>query len=225
MRHAPPISSDPPPDAADLSSSRPAGEERRRQIVREAIRCFAAKGFRGATIRELASQVGITEAALYRYFPSKEALYQAIIDEKIAAPDPIEALESAARAGDDRAVFGGLARGFLSAVETDPSFLRILLYTGLEGHELAAPFFERRIRRLREFVAGYIERRTREGAFRAVDPKLGARAFLGMVVDYLIVREVFQQRDVYPDGPEQVAETFLSIFLDGVRCRDEESDG
>jgi AcrR family transcriptional regulator len=202
------------------------GEERRRQIIQEAIRCFADKGFRGATVRELASRVGITEAALYRYFPSKEALYQAIIDEKIAAPDPVEGLEAAARAGDDRAVFGTLARNFLEVGVADPSFLRILLYTGLEGHDLSAPFFAKRIRRLREFVAGYIAQRIREGAFRAIDPVLGARAFLGMVVDYLIAREIFQQRDAYPEGhaPQQIADTFVSVFLDGIRRRDGGSD-
>ena len=213
-----PLPSSSSPDA----TSRPAGEERRRQIIQEAIRCFADKGFRGTTVRDLATRVGITEAALYRYFPSKEALYQAIIDEKIAAPDPIESVEAAARAGDDRAVFGSLARNFLEAGDTDPSFLRILLYTGLEGHELSAPFFAQRIRRVREFVAGYIARRIREGAFRELDPVLGARAFLGMVVDYLIVRQIFQQKDVYGEGhgPQQVADTFVSIFLDGIRRRD-----
>ena len=80
------------------------------------------------------------------------------------------------------------------------------------------PFFDQRIRRLREFVAGYIERRSREGAFRAVDPKICARAFLGMVVDYQIVRHVFHQKDAYPAGPEEVAETFVTIFLDGMRA-------
>ena len=213
----------PPTSSSTDLAHRPAGEERRRQIIDEAIRCFAAKGFRGTTIRELAAGVGITEAALYRYFPSKEALYQAIIDEKIAAPDPILALEEAARAGDDRAVFGGLARNLLASVDADPSFLRILLYTALEDHELSAPFFERRIRRLREFVASYIERRSREGAFRALDPTLSARAFLGMIVDFLIVRQVFRQRDVYRAGPEEVAETFVSIFLHGMRGDEREA--
>jgi len=211
------MASIPSSSAAD-PSHRPGGEERRRQIIAEAIRCFAAKGFRGTTIRELAGAVGLTEAALYRYFPSKEALYQAIIDEKIAAPSPLSEVEQAASAGDDRAVFAGLARSFLESIESDPSFLRILLYTGLEDHELAAPFFDQRIRRLREFVAGYIERRSREGAFRALDPKICARAFLGMVVDYQIVRHVFHQKDVYPAGPEEVAETFVTIFLDGMRA-------
>jgi AcrR family transcriptional regulator len=211
-------------EAPNRPVDRPVGEERRRQIVREAIRCFAAKGFRGTTIRDLATRVGITEAALYRYFPSKEALYAAIIDEKIAAPSATEAVQDAAVAGDDRAVFEGLARHLLANVEGDPSFLRILLYTGLEEHELAAQFFERQIH-LREFVAGYIARRTREGAFRPVDPKLCARAFLGMVVDYLIVREVFNQKHLYPAGPEEVARTFVSIFLDGIRREPRALDG
>ena len=83
---------------------------------------------------------------------------------------------------------------------------------------MASPFHEARIRRFREFLSGYIARRTQEGAFRDVDPAHGARACIGMVVDHLIVRRVFGQRDAYPQPPEQVAETFVSIFLDGVRA-------
>ena len=44
---------------------------------------------------------------------------------------------------------------------------------------------------------------SREGAFRAIDPVLGARAFIGMVVDHLIVRDVFGQRELYPQPPER----------------------
>jgi len=192
--------------------------ERRAEILRAAARCFGTRGFHGTTTRDVAAAVGITEAALYRYFTGKEAIYAAILDARIAAPDPIAPLEPAARAGDDRGVFAGLALALLQSVEADPSFLRLLLYSALEGHEMATPFHQTRIRSFREFLSGYIARRTREGAFRGVDPALGARAFIGMVVDHLIVRQVFGQRDVYPQPPEQVAETFVSIFLDGVRA-------
>jgi hypothetical protein len=51
-----------------------------------------------------------------------------------------------------------------------------------------------------------------------VDPALGARAFIGMVVDHLVVREIYGQRDQYPQPPEEVAATFVSIFLDGIRA-------
>jgi len=198
-------------------SPRPAAGERRAQILRAAMDCFAARGFRGTTTRDIATRVGITEAALYRHFPSKEALYAAIVEEKMAAPEWMDVVAEAAAAGDDRGVFAGLAHALLASAEDDPSFLRILLYTGLEGHAQAAPFFATRVRRLREFLAEYIARRTREGVFRAIDPVLGARAFLGMVMDFVIVREVFQQRDAYPHAREQAADVFVALFLDGVR--------
>jgi len=196
---------------------RPRAEERRDQILREAALCFGTSGFRGTTTRDIAGRVGITEAALYRYFPSKEAIYAAILDKRLAAPDPIEPLEPFARAGRDREVLTRLALALFRSVSDDPSTLRLILYSALEGHEMARPFQEKRIRRLRDFLSQYIERRAREGAFRGVDPVLGARAFIGMVVDYLIVREIFGQRDQYPQPPEEVAATFVSIFLDGIR--------
>jgi AcrR family transcriptional regulator len=196
---------------------------RREQIVREAMRCFADKGFRGTTTRELAARIGITEAALYHYFPSKEALYGAIIDSKMAAPTLAEVLAEPARRGDDRAVFGTLARIVLERGQADPDFMRILTFTALEGHELAGPFFEARVRTLLEFLAGYVERRIAEGAFRRVDPALAARAFLGMVFDHLSVRSVFNQ--VSAHSIEEVVDTYVSIFLGGMQERETHRPG
>jgi AcrR family transcriptional regulator len=199
-------------------AARPNGAERRRQILAEAARLFASAGFRGVTTRDVAARVGITEAALYRYFPSKEAIYAAILEERMASPDLLAPVESDAAAGRDREVFLGLALVLLRRVEQDPSLLRLLLFSALEGHDMARPFQERRIRRLREFLSRYVARRQREGAFRSVDPALAARTFIGMVVDHLIARHVFDQRDAREQPPEEVAEAFVSIFLDGVRA-------
>jgi AcrR family transcriptional regulator len=179
--------------------------------------CFASSGFRGTTTREIARRVGITEAALYRHFASKEALYAAIIARKIDAPDLTEPLQAAAAAGDDRAVLGGLARTLIERVEADPAFIRILLFTALEGHSLAEPFFAARVLRIREFLTGYIARRSEEGAFRRLDPVIAARAFLGMVTDYMNVRVVFRQQAAYPQPTDEVVETFVSLFLAGIR--------
>jgi AcrR family transcriptional regulator len=213
------------PSPAPTPSRRLPADERRAQILREAAHLFGSHGFNGTTTRDVAARIGITEAALYRYFPSKEAMYAAILDERMAASDLLAPIEALAESGDDRAVFTGLALTLLRSVEADPSLLRLLLYSALEGHQMARPFQEGRIRRLRDFLSGYLTRRVREGAFREVDPALGARAFIGMVVDHLIVRQVFGQREEYPQPPEEVADAFVSIFLDGVRRRSGDRHG
>ena len=209
---------------AAASTTRTAGEERRQRILAEATRCFAARGFAGTTTRELAAGAGVTEAALYRYFPSKEALYTALIDAKMATPSPLAALEQAALLG-ERQLLEQVALLLLRSSDADPHLLRILLYTALEGHALADSFMQRRVYALRGFLTGYFEGRVRAGAFRALDPALAARGFLGMLVHYLISRDVLGQVEPRA-GADEIARAFTSIFLDGVRPRAAEaSDG
>lgn len=54
--------------------------DRERFILDEAIRFFAEHGFGGQT-RELAKRMGITHSAIYRHFPSKEALIERVYEE------------------------------------------------------------------------------------------------------------------------------------------------
>ena len=78
-------------------------EQKRRQILGAAFRCFIRDGFRGASTTDICAEAGISPGHLYHYFPSKVAIIEAMIDmglaraaahfEKIlAAPDVIEAL-------------------------------------------------------------------------------------------------------------------------------------
>src|SRR5438067_10399767 len=57
-------------------------EERREQILDAAISVFSVKGFGGASIRDIAREVGVTEGLLYHYFESKEQLMLACWKER-----------------------------------------------------------------------------------------------------------------------------------------------
>ncbi len=56
-------------------SPRLTADERRIEILRAAERLFAEKGFHGATTRDLADAAGVSEALIFKYFPTKERLY------------------------------------------------------------------------------------------------------------------------------------------------------
>lgn len=53
-------------------------EERRATIIHAVRRVFAEKGFDGTTTRELADAAGVSEALLFKHFPTKQALYAAM---------------------------------------------------------------------------------------------------------------------------------------------------
>jgi AcrR family transcriptional regulator len=61
-------------------------QERRKAIVQAVKKVFAAKGFDGATTRELAEAAGVSEALLYKHFPSKVSLYKAMRDDCVLDP-------------------------------------------------------------------------------------------------------------------------------------------
>ncbi len=63
-----------------MATRRLPAEKRKTQIVLSAIRVFARKGYHGATTREIASEAGVAEALLYRYFDSKQALFIAALE-------------------------------------------------------------------------------------------------------------------------------------------------
>jgi AcrR family transcriptional regulator len=66
--------------------------EARKEAIVEAVRdVFAEKGFEGTTTRELAKAAGVSEALLYKHFPSKESLYAAMLDGCAKGPTFAEA--------------------------------------------------------------------------------------------------------------------------------------
>ena len=62
------------------NAARLSADERKQAIVDAVRDVFAEKGFDGTTTRELAKAAGVSEALLYKHFPSKESLYAAMLD-------------------------------------------------------------------------------------------------------------------------------------------------
>jgi AcrR family transcriptional regulator len=191
-------------------------DERRAAIVRSASRLFAEKGFRGATTRELASALGVTEPVLYQHFRAKRDLYSAIIEAKAAeASAHAGELVRLAAGSDDRAFFSALGETILERYENDPEMFRLLFYSCLEGHYLSKLFFERFFLDLYRVVGGYIRRRVRQGAFRKVNPDAAARGLIGMLSYHGQVALLFPGRLRKPNR-RRVVEEMVTIFLKGI---------
>jgi TetR/AcrR family transcriptional regulator, transcriptional repressor of aconitase len=122
-------------------------DERRKAIVTAAVPLFAREGFAGTTTRELAEAAGISEALLFRHFPSKQLLYREILQlgcegdpalEKLATLQPSTAtLVFMVRFMVRRFLQGGEAE----RAELDPR-LRLLLHSFLEDGDYARELFE-----------------------------------------------------------------------------------
>ena len=54
---------------------------RREQLVQTALRLFSEKGYRGASVRDIARAAGVNEGLIYHYFSGKGDLFRAVLDQ------------------------------------------------------------------------------------------------------------------------------------------------
>lgn len=192
--------------------------DRRAQLLEVAKRLFAASGFDGATTKEIAARAGVTEALIFRHFPSKDALYEAVIEEGVAKSRRRawrESLFQSMEANDDEAFFRHLISFIIEIHRSDPTFQRLLVQATLGGHHTALRYVRRVIDPLQKKLAEYAAKRQKDGAFREGDPMGIVTAVLGMGRNYAVAKYIYRQR-----GPKmtdaEAEELFLRIAMSGV---------
>ncbi len=207
------------------AKARMSGSERRAAIVQAAIRRFAMHGFRGTTTRELAAAAGVSEPVLYQHFATKRDLYTAIVDQLIEQAhrrfdQRAKQLEPEAT---DREFLQWLGESIVAYYLEDPDRIRLLLFSALEGHELADLWFEKATMDQIRWVERCLEKRIAAGTIRIQEPELVARAFIFMVGHFGLKHLLFPGRcSPAPDG--KLVEKLVDIFLNGIAAPGEITD-
>ncbi len=196
------------------AATRASAQDRQASLIGAAATLFAERGFNGTTTKDIAKAAGVSEALLFKHFPTKRALYGAILAEKAHYSELRTAVEEAAKTREDRRLFTLLA-SFRIRKGADPTMLRLLLFSALEGHDMSQMFFQQQYRAFHDLLAGYISRRIEDGAFRRIDPLLAARAFFGVIIHHRLLHDIFgipMHRT-----HEDVVHDYVDVFLGGLQ--------
>lgn len=200
-----------------LTQQRFSAEDRKQQILQVATELFASRGYEGATTREIARRAKVNEAIIFRHFPTKEELYWAVIEAKVQSGASKEFMREILLAGMPlRETFSTLAETILRRREKDQTLSRLLFFSALENHRLSHRFFQSYVADYYELLGDYIQQRIDKGEFRAVDPRIAARGFLGMVVYHSLIQDLFGGSKFHAFDPHDVAETMTVIWLEGM---------
>ena len=101
-------------------------EERRETLVEAAVRVFAERGFHGTPTTEVAKAAGISQAYLFRLFPTKLSLFLAVVERSFQQiHDSFERAGRAARAA-GKPVLLAMAEAYNALLE-DPGILLVQL--------------------------------------------------------------------------------------------------
>ena len=187
---------------------------RKASIIQSAASVFSEKGFNGTKTREIAALAGVSEALIFKHFPSKEDLYTAILAEKSPVPGLLEQIREFAEQRKDIEVFQAIAETIVGGAP-DQNLMRLILFSALENHELSDMFFHNHIRHFYDVLSAYIEQRIQEGVFRPVPPLVAARSFMGMLIYHRLLTVLFQAP--VEEDSEEITRTFVEVFLNGLR--------
>ncbi|MFI6892553.1 TetR/AcrR family transcriptional regulator [Streptomyces sp. NPDC050256] len=98
------------------AAARVAAPTRREQILKEAARLFAERGFHGVGVDEIGAAVGISGPGLYRHFPGKDAMLAELlvgISERLLAGGQLRVSEDASGDSSPEALLDALIEGHI----------------------------------------------------------------------------------------------------------------
>ncbi len=172
-----PSRSAPPP-----RRGRPRDPERMRRVLDAAKQHFFEHGYEGANLDAIASEAGVSKMTVYSYFPSKEALFEAIIGSRT---DRVAGSVLGSRALDPRnpqAVLTAIGAEFQELMREKNTLgqFRTLYGANSTQNEACRAFYKQGPERLINDVAAYLRAAHEAGTLKAPQARLSADLFLSM---------------------------------------------
>lgn len=185
-------------------------------VLEAALDQFAARGFAATRMEDVAAAAGLSKAALYLYFPSKDALFRALVERRIR---PLQAHLEAVAAADLDPIAGlrAITTAWSQAMD-DPRLAaipRIVLAEASRFPEIAAFYHGAVVARVSALIERLIAVAVAQGLFRPVSTEAASRALIAPLLIEIWRREAFAGLETRkPLGV--AAEDILDLFLNGV---------
>jgi len=156
------------------------GPETRQRILAVALGLFSQQGFHRTSIRRIAREAGLSDAALYYHFASKREILEALYEERgfVAAMQLLERLEARVPLR-QQLVRTAMASADLWGQNGD--LLRVVAMEVLQGDPAAAEIHLAMMRRWREGVALLLRRYQESGQLAATDSELAAERWVHLL--------------------------------------------
>lgn len=110
------------------------------EILDRAGRIFAARGFPGADVQEIADAIGVGKGTVYRYFPTKERLFLAAVDRDIRRLSA-QVNSDASRAVDPLDRIARAIRSYLAFFDANPHVIELLIQERAEFRDRRRPTY------------------------------------------------------------------------------------
>jgi TetR/AcrR family transcriptional regulator, mexJK operon transcriptional repressor len=204
---------------------RPPTEEvaaRAARLLDVATEVFLEQGFKGASMSEIARRAGASKQTLYARYPSKAALFAALVERKAS-----RLFEAIGPLGEGRSlretlVHCGSSLLDLILSEDARGVHRVVIAECMEFPELAEIFWERGPGRTRAMLTNYLRAQQKLGNIQCGDPEQAVEVLLGLLVSGATLRTWLGLPSTFAKTPAQRkawANLAVDMFLSAMEAK------
>jgi AcrR family transcriptional regulator len=194
-----------PAQPSERTRPRRKGQITRERILDAAEALFAAHGYEGTTLRDVASSVGIRNPSLYNHFDNKESLYEAVLERGLGPV--LRLLREFVESGRDASTAEEeIVAVIMAVLAARPDLPRLLQHEALAGGQRLTPT-------LRAFIGpilshGHLmaEPRAREAGWGKDDVPLLVLALVQVVLGFFTMAPLYKELN----GTDLLAERALA---------------
>ncbi len=186
----------------------------RNKILKTALGLFSQKGYLGTTTREIAKASEVAEVTIFRYFPSKEMLFEEVINTYSFLPTLKGILPEVKKMSYENALLTIAAR-FLETLAIRKDLIRIMHSEIQRYPEKIQKIYHVFIDKTLRTLASYFSHMQKKEVLREFDVNFAAQAFLGMLFSYFNMEEFLLRKKYTTDNANLIIKEFVAIFMKG----------
>ncbi|MBC1236563.1 MULTISPECIES: TetR/AcrR family transcriptional regulator [Nostoc] len=195
------------------SIERDLSPEKTEMILDGAMQEFLENGYAAARIDKIALAAGVSKATIYRRYPDKESLFTALMQQLACKKELFNSAQIQSAQGDPASLLRSFANRMLEHIADDPqalTFFRIIIGESGRFPELARAFVKNiekpMLESLTQYLASYPE-------LGLPDAEVTARAFVGTLVHFVLLRDIMQSGDIVPMERDRLLDNLVKLII------------
>ncbi len=195
-------------------------DARPQELLDAALALFVEKGFAATRSEEIAARAGVAKGTLYRYYPSKDELFKAMVRDNLSVHIAESAAQAAQYEGSIAELLSQMMQAWWAKVGHGNAGVvcKIMMVEARNFPELARFYVDEVITPSQNLVGGLIERGIRTGEFRAVPIEATVHMLIAPMLHMLLHEHSFGEVDsCHPTmTAEELLDAQMSLLLHGL---------
>ena len=197
--------------------------DREEEILEAALRVFSKKGFDGSRTKEIADEAGLSEATIFKYFPSKRHLLLALTKPFIAKfvrPVLMEPIINRIHAEENKSI-----REILKMVLADRTLLfrthgtlvGTLALEAVRHPDILEVFKNNLLPEIFGVIGHIFDIAKAKGEIRNIDTRVLARSLMSLLLGFILMSSAFPETMRIGDDSSEI-DSILDVFIEGIKA-------